>query len=292
MAYFKILLIATFIVFTGIHALKSQDQKTSYPFTADSERQENVPEGKVTKYVFQSTIFDGTIREYYVYVPAQYQKGHASALMVFQDGHAYVKEDGHFRVPIVFDNLIHQKEMPVTIGIFINPGHKSSELPENPFRASNRSLEYDDLSDTYVRFLIEEIIPEVSKNYTLTKDPKMRAICGLSSGGICAFTAAWKRPDYFHKVLSHIGSFTDIRGGHNYPPMIRQEDIRDIRVFLQDGSNDLNNQFGNWWLANQQMASALEYRNYDFKFVEGDGGHDGEHGGSILPESLKWLWRP
>ncbi len=265
-------------------------QEEEYQYSSDSERQEGVPQGNVTKHVFQSGIYEGNFREYYVYVPAQYQSSQPAAIMVFQDGHAYVKEDGDFRVSIVFDNLIHKKEMPITIGIFINPGHNTAELPENPFRASNRSWEYDELSDRYVRFLIEEMIPEVAKDYNLTDDPKMRAICGLSSGGICAFTAAWQRPDYFHKVMSHIGSFTDIRGGHVYPALIRKSAKKDIKVYLQDGSGDLNNRFGNWWLANQQMASALEFRNYDFTFVTGTGGHNGKHGGAVLPEALKWLW--
>lgn len=262
----------------------------TYTYTEDSERHEGVPQGTVTKYTWKSAIFDGNFREYYVYVPAQYDPSQPAALMVFQDGHAYVKEDGDFRVPIVFDNLINKKEMPVTIGLFVNPGHNTAELPENPFRSSNRSIEYDELSDKYVQFLMEELIPELAKTYNLTNNPKMRAICGLSSGGICAFTAAWERPDYFYRVLSHIGSFTDIRGGNVYPALIRKHAKRDIKVFLQDGSNDLNNQFGNWWLANQQMASSLEFRGYNFKFVTGTGEHNGKHGGAILPESLRWLW--
>ena len=269
----------------------SLSQEENYEYSVDSERQEGVPKGTVTKHVFQSQIFEGTYREYYVYVPEQYQADKPAALMVFQDGHAYVKEDGDFKVPIVFDNLIHKKEMPVTIGIFINPGHNSSQLPENPFRASNRSWEYDELSDLYARFLIEELIPEVAKKYNLTTDPKMRAISGLSSGGICAFTAAWERPDYFYRVLSHIGSFTNIRGGHEYPSMVRRHAKRDIKVYLQDGSGDLNNPYGNWWLANQQMASSLEFRNYDYTFVKGTGAHNGKHGGAILPEALRWLWK-
>lgn len=265
-------------------------QETEYSFSEDSKRHDGVPKGVVTKHVWKSTIFDGTIREYYVYVPAQYNPDEAAALMIFQDGHAYVNEDGDFRVPIVFDNLIHKKDMPMTIALFINPGHKSSELPENPFRASNRSIEYDSLNDAYARFLIEELIPELSKTYNISTNPQMRAICGLSSGGICAFTAAWERPDYFSKVMSHFGSFTNIRGGHNYEAMIRKTPKKDIKVYLQDGSNDLNNEHGNWWLANQQMASSLEYKSYDHIFVTGTGAHNGKHGGSVLPEALRWLW--
>ena len=211
--------------------------------------------------------------------------------MVFQDGHTYIGETGDFRVPVVFDNLIRKGEMPVTIGIFINPGHQGKEPPKIPWQSSNRSFEYDTLSDQYARFLLEEILPEVGKRYKLTDDPKCRAICGISSGGICALTVAWQRPDAFRKVLSHVGSFTNIRGGYVYPSLIRSTPNKPIRTFLQDGSNDLDNQFGNWWLANLQMESALKFKHYDYKFVGGTGKHGGKHGGAILPDSLRWLWR-
>ena len=258
----------------------------------DSMRRPSVPQGKVEgPFEWRSQIFPGTIRHFWIYVPAQYTSGRAAAVMVFQDGHAYVNTERDYRVPIVFDNLIHRKEMPVTIGVFITPGHVGDTLPENPSRASNRSLEYDTLSEQYAGFIIDEILPEVAKKYSLTSDPEMRAIAGASSGGICAFTVAWERPDYFRKVVSHIGSFTNIRGGHVYPALIRKSASRPLRVFLQDGSNDLDNQHGSWWLANQQMAAALKFRKYDYRFEHGDGGHTGKHGGAILPDTLRWLWR-
>jgi enterochelin esterase-like enzyme len=214
-----------------------------------------------------------------------------ACVMVFQDGIVYVSETGDFRVPVVFDNLIHKQEMPVTIGIFLNPGHEGEPPPEKPFAGSNRSFEYNTLSDQYARFLLEEILPEIGKRYKLTDDPDRRAICGISSGGICAFTVAWQRPDAFRKVLSHVGSFTNIRGGHVYPSLIRSTPNKPIRVFLQDGENDLDNVWGNWWLANLQMEAALKFKQYDYKFVGGTGGHSGKHGGAILPDSLRWLWR-
>jgi enterochelin esterase-like enzyme len=261
-----------------------------YKLGADSERQKDVPEGKVTKHTWKSSIFPGTVRDYWVYVPAQYDKSKPACVMVFQDGGSYVNDKGQFRAPIVFDNLIHKKEMPVTIGIFLNPGTiPAKEQGQNG--RSNRSFEYDTLSDQYARFLEKEILPEVSKDYNLRTDAAGRGICGISSGGICAFTVAWERPDLFSKVLSHVGSFTNIRGGDAYPGMIRKAEKKPIRVFLQDGSGDLDNQFGNWPLANQQMASSLKYMKYDHKFEFGDGGHNGKHGGALLPESLKWLWR-
>lgn len=268
--------------------------QVGYSLGAESERQPEVPRGTVTHRVFKSEgVFPGTIREYWVYVPAQYDAEQPTALMVFQDGHAYVSETGQFRVPIVFDNLIHAGAMPPTIGVFVNPGHHADEIPPGGWgKKDNRSLEYDTLSDAYARFLIDELLPEVGASWNLTTDPEQRAICGISSGGICAFTVAWERPDSFRKVLSHVGSFTNIRGGHVYPALIRKtKPVKPIRVFLQDGENDLDNQHGNWWLSNLQMQKALAFAGYDHRFVGGTGGHSGEHGGAILPESLRWLWR-
>ncbi len=262
-----------------------------YKLGPDSQRKDGVPQGTVTKHEWTSDVFEGTIREYYVYVPAQYDANRPACVMVFQDGHAYVDEQGQFRVPVVFDNLIHAGEMPVTIGIFINPGHKGDAQPENRWRAGNRSFEYDTLSDQYARFLLEEILPEVGKNYSLRDDAAGRAIGGISSGGICAWTVAWERPDQFGKVLSHVGSFTNIRGGNVYPFLIRKTERKPIRVFLQDGSGDLDNAHGNWWLANLEMEAALKFMKYDYQFVGGEGGHNGIHGGAILPDSLRWLWR-
>ncbi len=267
-----------------------------YPHGPDSFRQHDVPQGKVTTHVWKdSHVFPGTIRRYYVYVPAQYDAADPAALMVFQDGHAYINDDGDFRVPTVFDNLIHKKEMPVTIGIFVDPGHKKDELPPEPGwqpQPENRSFEYDTLSNAYATFLLDEILPAVRKDYSFTDDPKGHAICGMSSGGICAFTVAWERPDAFRKVLSHIGSFANIRGGDAYPGMIRKgSDQKPLRIFLQDGSNDLDNEHGNWPLGNKQMFAALKFRKYDVKFEYGNGDHNGNHGGAILPDSLRWLWR-
>ena len=272
----------------------AQSPDHQYVLGPDSQRQEGVPRGKVTEHVWRSNIFEGTIRKYYLYVPAEeHQMGQTDfAVMVFQDGHNYVKEDGQFRVPVVFDNLIHKKELPPIVGIFINPGHKSDELPRDPWKPNNRSFEYDTLSDQYARFLIEEMLPEAAKQtgLKLTDDPERRAICGISSGGICAWTVAWERPDAFRKVLSHVGSFTNIRGGHNCQALIRKTDKKPIRVCLQDGKGDLDNQHGNWWLANLEMEASLKFKGYDYQFVGGEGGHNGKHGGAILPDSLRWLW--
>jgi enterochelin esterase-like enzyme len=277
----------------------------TYRLGPSSQRVEGVPRGTVTEGVWRSTVIAGTIRQYWVYVPKQYDGTTPAAVMVFQDGHAYVSETGDFRVPVVFDNLINEGAMPVTVGIFLNPGHVSDKLPDKPGWGgpNNRMFEYDTLSDLYARFLVEEILPEVGKTVKLTTLAKNRAICGISSGGICAFTAAWQRPDVFSKVLTHVGSFTDIasgktriEGGHNYPSLIRKAKqfdklVKPIRVFLQDGANDLDNEHGNWFLANQEMAAALKWAGYDYKTEWGTEGHNGKHGGAILPDSLRWLWR-
>ena len=275
-------------------AALAQVEPKRYELGIDSQRQDGVPRGDLTLAVWRSEkVYVGSIRRYWVYVPKQYAASKPAALMVFQDGHAYVSESGDFRVPTVFDNLIHKGDMPITIGVFIDPGRWGSLPPEPGWRPrpENRSVEYDTLSDTYSKLLLTEILPHIEKSYRMSKDPEQRAIGGISSGGICAFTVAWERPDQFRKVLSHVGSFTNIRGGHNYAALIRKTEPKPIRVFLQGGRYDLDNEHGHWPLANQQMNAALSFMKYDLKFVFGEGAHDGNHGGAILPESLRWLWR-
>ena len=265
-----------------------------YEHGPDSSPMEGVPQGTVTEHeLLDSSVFPGTKRRFSVYVPAQYDGSQPAALMVFQDGHAYVGPGGDFRATTVFDNLIHRGEMPITVGVFIDPG-TTGELPEkrgwNP-RPTNRAIEYDTVSDDYARFLLEDVLPIVAERVKLTDNPELRAICGMSSGGICAFSVGWFRPDSFRKVVSHIGSFVDIRGGHVYPALVRKGESRPLRVFLQEGANDLDNQHGKWSLANLQMANSLAFRDYDYRFVYGDGEHNGRHGGTIFPDTLRWLWR-
>ncbi len=262
-------------------------QLEAYEAHPDSEERPGVAKGAVKQMPpWASKIFEGTTRDWWVYVPAQYKAETPASVMVFQDGFSYKDY-----VPTVFDNLIAKGDMPVTVGVFIQPGvFKDGK--------ANRSFEYDTLSDQYARFLLEEILPEVEKTVTLRHDAASRAIAGASSGGICAFTVAWERPNEFSKVVSWIGSFTNIasgktvrEGGHNYEALVRKTPKKPIRVFLQDGENDLDNANGNWPLANQTLAKSLSYAKYDYRFELGHGFHSHRHGRAILPDTLRWLWR-
>jgi len=254
-----------------------------YAHGPDSYPQPGVPRGTILDYEWtESRVFPGTTRRYWVYVPAQYTASEPASLMVFQDGRMYLDPEGEIRAAIVFDNLIHRAEMPVTIGVFVDPGE-----PEN------RNVEYDAFSDAYATFLLTEILPNVQDSYRITDDPDHWAICGGSSGGNCAFTVAWTRPDRFRRVLSLLGSFAQIEGGDPYPELIHETPNKPLRIFLQAATRDLNWDAAefNWFSTNLRVAAALAERGYDFRLVLGDGGHDPNHGGAILPDALRWLWR-
>jgi len=268
-------------------ALSTGANGAEYVLGIDSLPREGVPKGTVLKRTWgDSRIYPGTTWDYWVYVPAQYDDAKPACVMVFQDGEGYVRADGAVRAPIVFDNLIYKGEIPVIIGIFINPG-------KNGEAGYHRDIEYVTRDDTYARFLMNEILPEVGKDYNLVDNGAGRAICGMSDGGVCAFTVAWERPDAFSKVISHVGSYTRLRGGSEYPYLIRKTrgNPKPIRVFLQDGKNDINIVEGNWTLGNINMASALMFARYDYRFEMGTGGHDTIHGGAIFPDTLRWIWR-
>lgn len=272
-------------------------EKLSYKLGPDAQKHDGVPAGElIGPTPFKGKAFEGTVRQYWVYVPARYKPENAACVLVFQDGQRAVNPKGVIRAPVVLDNLIHRKEIPVTIGIFVTPGHRGMEYPaaigtNNP---NNRSVEYDSLGDAYAKLIVDELLPEVGKKWALTKDPAERAIAGFSSGGIVAFTVAWERPDAFRRVYSAIGSFTDLRGGHVYPDLVRTADAKPIRVYLQDGVHDNRspaNTRRDWFLQNQKMVEALREKEYDYKYVLGAGGHSDDHGGALLPDALRWLWR-
>jgi gluconolactonase len=264
----------------------------NYPLSPDSQPQPGVPKGEVLKFTFEnSKIFPGTWREYWVYVPAQYKPDKPACVYVNQDGIQY-------EAPTVFDNLIHKKEMPVTIGVFVMHGKVKAGDTNTALDRFNRSFEYDGLGDNYVRFLLEELLPEVETKKTsdgrairLSKNGNDRAIGGASSGAICAFTAAWERPLEFSRVFSSIGTYVGLRGGERYSTLIRKYEPKPIRIFLQDGSSDLNIYAGDWWMANQTLERALTFAGYEVQHVWGEGAHNQKHPTFIFPDAMRWLWK-
>ncbi len=275
-----------------------------YRLGPDSEPHDGVPQGKVLgPLVLKSEVYPNTTRNYWVYVPAQYDVSTPASLMIFCDGHAFVGLKGSCRIPYVFDNLIYRREMPVTIGVFVNPGHtpEQKEADDSDWgdRTTNRRVEYNALDDKYSKLIVDELLPVLNKEYNISKDPETHAICGASSGAICAFTVAWNRPDQFRKVISTIGSFTNIMGGHKYPDIIRESERKPIRIFLQDGVNDLRGMRRggsydpkmDWHAQNIKMVEALKEKGYDVNYTWGIGSHSNKHGGAIMPEMLRWLWR-
>ncbi|PYV84755.1 MAG: esterase [Acidobacteria bacterium] len=284
-------------------------------FGPESYQQPGVPSGRLSeKIAHTSKIYDGMKSEYWIYVPAQYKAETPAALMVFQDGGGYIHRDGNNPVLNVIDNLIAEKKIPVLICVFIDPGD-ITDSPGTPtynfvknysgkwlrsLKDSMRSTLYDTVSDRYGRYLRDEILAEVAAKYNIRKDAYSRAITGLSSGGICSFNAAWQMPDQFSRVISWIGSFESIQwkedpavadGGQDYPEKVLHEAKRNVRVWLQDGSNDLDVRYGNWPLANLRLATALKFREYDFHLSFGEGTHNTAHGASEFPEEMIWLWR-
>jgi len=250
-----------------------------------------VPQGKLSeKMVHTSSIYPGMQSDYWIYAPAQYDPKVPAAVMIWQDGEAQIERNGSSRTLNVIDNLIREKKIPVMIQIFISPGVVGDK--------KMRSIEYDTVSDAYPRFLRDEILVEVAKRYNLRKDAYSRGIGGESSGGICSFNAAWFMPGEFGRVISRIGSYASIQwksgapdGGQDYPFKVRKEPKRNIRVWLQDGFNDLENEHGSWPLQNIQMANSLKMRDYDFHFSFGNGTHTRLGGFAEAPTELIWLWR-
>jgi len=280
-----------------VNGTRTGGSKDVPAYGPESYPKPGAPQGKLSdKIVHTSKIYDGMQTNYWIYVPAQYDPATPAALMVWQDGESRIRPNDSYRVLITTDHLIAGKKIPVMIQVLIQPGMLGD--------TKMRSIEYDTVTDKYARFLRDEILADVQAKYNIRRDAYSRAISGTSSGGICSFNVAWQQPDQFSRVLSHIGSFTSIQwhhdqsdprenilGGNDFPFLIRKEPKRNIRVWLQDGSEDLENDHGSWPLQNIQMANSLKMRGYDFHFSFGGGTHNGAHGGSELPEELTWLWR-
>ncbi|HVT82492.1 MAG TPA: alpha/beta hydrolase-fold protein [Phycisphaerae bacterium] len=277
-----------------------------YKLGPDSLPQEGVPHGKfVGPATLPSKVFPGTAHTYHVYVPAQYDPAKPASLIIFNDGQAFMAENGDICAQNVIDNLTHRREIPTMIAVFINPGHTPEQPEPTPAnwgdRTTNRPIEYNVPDDKYSQVIVNELLPELYKTYNISKDPDQHAIAGASSGAIAAFTVAWERPDQFRKVISIVGSFTSLRpengGGNSYPEKILAADKKPIRVFFQDGRNDNRSTPNNydptkdWFLQNNLLIDALTKKGYDINYTFGIGLHGQKQGGAILPEMMRWTWR-
>jgi enterochelin esterase-like enzyme len=276
---------------------------SQYRLGPDSLPQEGVPKGEIKgPFTLPCQVYPGTQHTYWVYVPAQYDPAVPAALMVFNDGQAFKNEKGDIRAQNVMDNLIYRREIPVMLGVFINPGRRPDQPEPTPSnwgdRDTNRPTEYNSLDDRYARVVTEELLPALQKEFNLSKDPEMRGIGGSSSGAIAAFTVAWERPDQFRKVLSNIGSFVNLRGGHKYTDKVLEAEKKPIRVYLCDGRNDnrgiRNGKYDerlDWFYQNVRLMKALTKKGYDVNYAWGMNGHGQKFGGAILPDMMRWLWR-
>lgn len=275
-----------------------------YRLGPDSFPQDGVPKGEIRgPFTLPSQAYPGTSHTYWVYVPAQYDPAVPASLTIFNDGQAYLNSEGDAHAPAVMDNLIYRREIPVMIGVFIDPGRRPDQ-PEPSLhdwgdRDTNRPTEYNSLDDRYARVIVDELLPVLYKQYNISKDPERHCIGGASSGAIAAFTVAWQRPDQFHKVLSTVGSFVNLRGGDAYPDIILKSEKKPIRIFLQDGRNDNRgkrrdgsyDQRRDWFYQNVRMMKALTAKGYDVNYTWGMNKHGQKMGGAILPEMMRWLWR-
>jgi enterochelin esterase-like enzyme len=317
------------------HAAAASPNDLIYVLGPDSAPQPGVPQGKVGEWEkLPSNVFPGTLHDFCIYVPAQYDPAKPASLMIFQDGQAWVNPAGEYRTAHVLDNLIHRREIPVMIAVFINPGRTPEQamatLSSWGDQGSNRPTEYNATDDKYAQVVVNELLPEIKKRFNISSRAEDRGIAGASSGAIAAFNVAWHRPDQFSKVISTIGSFVNIRGGHVYPDLIRSTDKKPIRIFLQDGLNDNRGVGGvgrrggtppanaaagaapaptqaaapatpppaptynaerDWHAQNIKMVAALTEKGYDVNYTWGVGTHNNRHGGAILPEMMRWLWR-
>ncbi|HKV61856.1 MAG TPA: alpha/beta hydrolase-fold protein [Candidatus Acidoferrum sp.] len=303
-AIFVALLSANLRTSASADAAQTPDPDAFYKLGPDSLPQDGVPKGKILgPFVLPSKIYEGTQHTYWVYVPAQYDPAVPASLMIYNDGHALFDPEGDVRAQNVMDNLIYRRELPVMIGVFINPGRRPDQ-PEPTATEwgdanTNRRVEYNSLEDKYARVIVEELLPVLYKDFNISKDPESHGIAGSSSGAIAAFTVAWERPNQFRKVLSIVGSYVDLRGGNAYPDIIRRSKKKPIRIFLCDGRNDLRgvrdggpyNQAMDWFYQNVRMMEAFTAKGYDVNYAWGMNKHGQKMGGAILPSMMRWLWR-
>ena len=260
---------------------------------------DGVPKGGFHGPIFlPSSVFPGTQHTYYVYVPAQYDPSKPAALMIFNDGQAMMAEQGDVRAQNVLDNLIYRREIPVMLGVFINPGRRPDQpepIPTNwGDQTTNRRDEYNPPTDKYSHVIVDELMPDLEKTYNISPDPELHGIMGSSSGGCAAFGVAWFQPNHFRKVITFVGSFTDIRGEFVYPELVAASERKPIRIFMQDGRNDNRDSLNpkkDWFLQNVRLMRALTTKGYEVSYSWGIGNHGQKQGGTMLPEMMRWLWR-
>jgi enterochelin esterase family protein len=284
---------------------QAPNPNSQYRLGPDSLSQDGVPKGEIRgPFHIESKVYPGTQHTYWVYVPAQYDPAVQTALMIYQDGQAFKDENGDIRAQNVMDNLIYRREIPVMIGVFINPGRTPEQVEPSPQTGwgdgtTNRAVEYNSLDNKYAQVIIKELMPVLYKEYNISEDPEMHGIGGSSSGAIAAFTVAWESPDYFRKVLSNVGSFVDLRGGDVYPEKVMASEKKPIRVFLCDGRNDnrgvgkdgVYNQRRDWFHQNVRLMKALTAKGYDVNYTWGMNLHGQKFGGAVMPDMMRWLWR-
>ena len=284
---------------------QAPNPNSQYRLGPDSLSQDGVPKGEIRgPFHIESKVYPGTQHTYWVYVPAQYDPAVQTALMIYQDGQAFKDENGDIRAQNVMDNLIYRREIPVMIGVFINPGRTPEQVEPSPQTGwgdgtTNRAVEYNSLDNKYAQVIIKELMPVLYKEYNISEDPEMHGIGGSSSGAIAAFTVAWESPDYFRKVLSNVGSFVDLRGGDVYPEKVMASEKKPIRVFLCDGRNDnrgvgkdgVYNQRRDWFYQNVRLMKALTAKGYDVNYTWGMNLHGQKFGGAVMPDMMRWLWR-
>jgi enterochelin esterase family protein len=295
------------LLIAAVTLAQAPNPDAQYRLGPDSLAQDGVPKGEMKgPFTLPSQVFPGTQHTYFVYVPAQYNPAVPASLMIWQDGQAFMAPEGDLRAQNVMDNLIYRREIPVTIAVFINPGRRPDQpepIPSNwGDRTTNRPEEYNSLDDRYARVIVDELMPGLYKQYNISKDPERHGIGGASSGAIAAFTVAWQRPAEFHKVLSIVGSYVNLRGegsGATYPDIVRKSEKKPLRVFLQDGRNDNRGDGGrggydqnrDWFYQNVRLMQALTDKGYDVNYSWGMNKHGQKMGGEILPEMMRWLWR-
>ncbi len=301
--------VAVIAIGTGTNAFSQaqdpgQNPNKYYLLGPDSLASDGVPKGMIHgPFTLPSKVYPGTSHTNWVYVPAQYDPSVPASLMVYNDGQAYMAPDGDVRAQNVMDNLIYRREIPVMIAVFINPGRRPDQPEPTPRdwgdRNTNRPTEYNSLDDRYPRVIVDELLPVLYKEYNISKDPERHGIGGASSGAIAAFTVAWERPNDFHKVLSVVGSFVNLRGGNVYPEIVRKSEKKPIRIFMQDGRNDNRgvrgqgdyDQTRDWFYQNVRLMQALTEKGYDVNYTWGMNLHGQKMGGAIMPEMMRWLWR-